>query len=584
MSRLNLLGGTYLARSIIADAQTCFNLFPEKNPQDASAPYTHYLTPGTVLKKIAPVAGAARGLYTATTGSLYYVCGNEVIFVDSTFTLTVLGNLGDNLTTPIAMQDNGNVLVITNGLRGKGWAINLESGVSDPVNAFAAIIDPNFLGSVGIGYVDTFLGFNEPGTRNFYTSLSNITYAELVDNPGQILTGAIQSGGTGGTDATYPNVPLTGGNGTGAIATLTVTGGAVTTVDFSGAGNSSGLGYQEGDILGAAHTGVPSAFAFEVLTANPVAFDPTFLAAKTGYPDLLATIVAVHREWWLMGSFESTEVWYDAGGATFPFAIMPGVFIQHGCAAPASVQTHDLVTFWLGIDNAGIGTVFMGSGYAARRISTFAIERIIAKIVKSGATINDAIGMIYKIEDHVFYVLTFPAGDKTIVYDLTEGLWHEWGWTDPATGIDHRHRAGAMALAYNVNVAADWENGNLYVLDLYTATDNGNVIVRRRAFPHLLNDGKRATYDRLALDMECGNGLPSDPTYVPLVTLEISDDRGRTFRALPMQSLGKTGEYLVQPVWHRMGLARDRVFRVTWSEAVFTSLQGAWLDVTPSET
>src|SRR6185437_541687 len=173
--------------------------------------YTHYLTPGTVLKKIAPVAGAARGLYTATTGALYYVCGNEVIFVDSTFTLTVLGNLGDNLTTPIAMQDNGNVLVITNGLRGKGWAINLESGVSDPVNAFAAIIDPNFLGSVGIGYVDTFLGFNEPGTRNFYTSLSNITYAELVDNPGQILTGAIQSGGTGGTDATYPNVSLTGG-------------------------------------------------------------------------------------------------------------------------------------------------------------------------------------------------------------------------------------------------------------------------------------------------------------------------------------------------------------------------------------
>lgn len=661
MARVNLLGGTYIARSIIASAQTCLNLYPEKNPQDASAPYTNQLTPGLTLKKIVPTAGVARGMYTATNGNLYYVCGNTLYFIDSNFNISALGNLNDGLTTPVAMQDNGNVLIITNGQASVGWAVNLQANIAGRplggfftntgtggtsgtytnvpltggsgagataasitvsggaiisftlgstgggyalndvltttvgglagvalklneigalVNAFAAINDPNFLGSVGIGFVDTFLGFNQPGTRNFYTSLSNVTFAELTGAPGSVMLLAVLATGSGGVNGTYNNAPFVGGSGAGGTANVTVAGGAVSLIVVQ----TPGLAYSPGDVFTFSTAGIPSNAQFEIVQTNAPAFDPTYIAGKTGYPDLLATIIAVHREWWLLGAFESAEVWYDAGGATFPFAIMPGVFIQHGCIAPYSAQTHDLVTFWLGIDSAGLGTVFMGSGYAARRISTFAIEQFISDYLKSAGTIADAIGMVYKQQDHIFYALTFPSADATLVYDLTEGLWHERGWTDPASGTLHRIRANCMALAYNVNVCADWQNGNIYTLDLSAYDDAGAPIVRRRGLPHLLNDGKRAVYERFALDMECGNGLPSDPTYQPQVLLEISDDRGRTFRALPMQSLGAQGQYLVQPVWHRLGLARDRVFRVTWSEAVFTALQGAWLDTTPSES
>lgn len=50
MPKIPLMGGSYEARSIIADLQRCVNLYPEPNPQDAEAPFTHYLTPGlTVL-------------------------------------------------------------------------------------------------------------------------------------------------------------------------------------------------------------------------------------------------------------------------------------------------------------------------------------------------------------------------------------------------------------------------------------------------------------------------------------------------------------------------------------------------------
>ncbi len=46
MARLPLLGGAYTARSVIANAQKCINLYPEKNQSDSPVPLTHYQRPG----------------------------------------------------------------------------------------------------------------------------------------------------------------------------------------------------------------------------------------------------------------------------------------------------------------------------------------------------------------------------------------------------------------------------------------------------------------------------------------------------------------------------------------------------------
>lgn len=491
--RVSLLGGTYQARSIIASAQECLNLYPEKNPQDAEAPVTHQLCPGTILHVVPPTAGVARGLYTATNGRLYYVVGQKVLYIDSNFVVTTLGTLAGTRTNPVSMVDNGNAIVIVDGSTA-GYAIDFTT------NAFAAIADPNFLGGDRIDYVDTFFVLNQPGTKNFYSSLSNCTYAQLT---------------------------------------------------------TSG------------------------------AFDPTYVAAKTGFPDQLATLCCVHREIWLFGIVKTTEVWYDAGGAAFPFAIMPGVFIEHGCAAKYSVCKHDLSVFWLSIDSEGQGTVFMGSGYRAIKISTPAIANSIAQYT----VISDAVGMMYKQGDHIFYVLTFPTADVTWVYDLSEGLWHQRCWLDPATGLLHRWRPQCMALAYGLVLAGDWENGNLYQIDLETYSDSyntttaaGTPILRRRAFPHLVADGKRVSYDRFTADVEAGNGSESDPTTPPQMSLDWSDNRGRSYGTALDQSLGAQGEYLVQPQWRSLGLARDRVFRLSWSADCKTALNGAWIDVTPSDS
>jgi hypothetical protein len=75
------------------------------------------------------------------------------------------------------------------------------------------------------------------------------TTAQIAANYSSILTTTLTSGGTGYTNGSYTNIALTGGTGTGAIASITVAGGIVTVVTITTAGS----GYQVADVLSASN-------------------------------------------------------------------------------------------------------------------------------------------------------------------------------------------------------------------------------------------------------------------------------------------------------------------------------------------
>lgn len=220
----------------------------------------------------------------------------------------------------------------------------------------------------------------------------------------------------------------------------------------------------------------------------------------------------------------------------------------------------------------------MGSSYNATRISTHAIEHELSTY----STISDAVGYIYQEEGHMFYVLNFPTADATWVYDIASQLWHERTWND-TNGNEHRHRSNVFAFAYGNYVVGDWQNGNLYALDQNNYTDNGAPITRIRSFPHVANELKRVMYRKFIADMQ--TGAQTDPNgSAPMLSLRWSDDRGASWSNFITQSLGAVGQFLQNIQFRRLGMARDRVFELSWSSPVMTALNGAYADVEPSES
>lgn len=351
---------------------------------------------------------------------------------------------------------------------------------------------------------------------------------------------------------------------------------------------------------------------------NEVVFDATYFAEKNGYSDGLVTVIVTRREIWLIGQ-RTTEIWFDAGNPTFPFAIMPGPFIQHGCSAKWTVAQIDGVIFWLSQDQAGQNILARGEGYLASRISTHAIEAEWATYT----TVSDAQAFCFQLGGHSYYQINFPSADKSWRWDETTKLWHEVAWTD-SDGADHRHRAACAVYAYGSVVAGDWQTGQLYVMDPDVWTDAGAPMYFRRGFPHMMQDGKRVIYPSFTLDIEAatsantiqqpgpfmslssgggsdrpgpaqigygGTGvmttgatsgaLLSGPAPIdtsPQVLLRWSDDRGRTWSNSVPQSLGATGQYLKSVKWWRTGMARDRVFEVHGVVPGRLAINGAFLD------
>jgi hypothetical protein len=490
--RVPLLGGYYVAPSLISSAQRVCNLYGEKAQEGAAAPFLDRLTPGLRPLATPPVAGASRGLFTAGSGDLYGVVGGAVYYIAPDWTYTALGTIRDGITQATA-SDNGLTMLLADG-SDAGYQIDLTARAMTPIT------DPNFFGSVRLDGLDSYILGNIPGTRTFFSS----------DN-------------------------------------------------------------------------------------NAVTFDPLFVANKSGASDTLVSVAVVNREIWLIGA-TSCEIWFNAGGADFPFQIMAGPFIQTGCAAPYSVCRQGAALFWLGQDKFGGRVVMRGEGYKAERISTHSIENAIAKY----AVVSDAVAFCYQQEGHQFYVLTFPSADKTWCYDVATGLWHERVWTD-SSGAEHRHRAGCGTYAYGVNVVADWETGALYALDANTLTDNGAPIVRRRGFPTMVQDGDRVLYSQFIADLAVGASIgttegdpghqilsdgggifgllsgPVIPDTSPQIYLRWSDDNGATWSNPVANTMGATGQYLTSVQWQRLGTGRNRIFELVWAEPVKTALQGAFV-------
>lgn len=314
---------------------------------------------------------------------------------------------------------------------------------------------------------------------------------------------------------------------------------------------------------------------------NGLDISPLDFSSAEGSPDGIVAINVDHRECWVFGT-DSIEVWYDAGLQDFPLQRIQGAFNEIGCVAAFSVAKLDNGLFWLGCDARGQGIVYRANGYTGTRVSTHAIEYAI----QSYGNISDAVAYTYQQDGHAFYVLTFPSANATWVYDVSTQAWHERaGWSN---GQFTRHRSNCQCNFQGNTVVGDYENGNIYTLDLNVYADNGGIqkwLRSWRALPPNQNNLKRTAQHSLQLDCESGTGLNNGQGSDPQVMLRWSDDGGHTWSNEHWASMGKIGQFFRRVIWRRLGMTdklRDRVYEVSGTDPVKIAIMGAQLDVTPT--
>lgn len=325
---------------------------------------------------------------------------------------------------------------------------------------------------------------------------------------------------------------------------------------------------------------------YTMLTSG-TAFDPLDIAAKAGSADPIVALATVNKNLWLIGEL-TTEIWYGTGAADFFFQAIQGAYVNRGCIAPYSVISTDTIVIWLSQDRIGKNIIVKTVGYDVEEISTPAL----VKDFNSYETTADAIGMCLQTQDHAFYILQFPTANKTWAKDLLS-YWFQLGKWNVETNTFDRYRANCCCFGFGLNLIGDFQTGNVYKLNPNVFTDGGDPIKWVRTFLHMVGpEFQRITYKNCDLDMEVGNAdAPVDPetdddnpAINPMVQLSWSDDRGKTFGFPIEQSLGQQGEYLTTVSFNRLGMARDRIFKVEWSAPVRTAIQGGFVEVSPSKT
>ena len=472
--------------------------------------------------------------------------------------------------TIITALGSGTVLSATIATGGTGYAVN------DTVTVLGGVY-----GSSPATYTVTSV------SAGVVTGLTQTFAGSYTSNPVNPASTSSNNVGSGLT------LTLTFGTGTGNTGNYVVSGSQTVTSRTMYALNFSVIPSSDGAFSGATVVDIVDNYfvynypntqqwaASNIL--SPITYGLSYASKFTG-PDNLVSLICDHGQVYLLGE-NTSEVWADVGTFPFPFQRIPGSSSQQGIAAPFSIARLGNSFAYLSKNNRGQAEIVIMNGYFPTRISTHAVENTLVD-----QNISDAVAYTYQLEGHEVYVISFPTLDLTWAYDVTTGLWHKWLWVD-SNNVYHRHRTQCSALFQGVVLAGDWQNGQIYQLDLTNYTDNGDTIRRLRRAPHLVSDLQREYFEELQIQFQPGVGLTGITTPLngevvganPQAMLRWSNDGGSTWSSEHWASIGLIGKYQNRIIWRRLGWSRDRIFEVVVTDPIKAVIVSANLKASVGE-
>jgi hypothetical protein len=556
--KISLAGPSYTAASVVAAAQQTMNLIPEpiEVPNEPTR-ITLYGRPG--IKLFASHSALLRAMW-AGGGRLFVVYADQLWEVHSDGTMAARTGtlaLGSGTLDPAQIFSNGHQLLVVLG--GRAYCDNGGAGAG-PIPLFfsqSGIGDTHVSGSQlvrtsGPPFAASWAGQNIIVDDLIYTVLTVSVPDMLVLNPPTV--------NATGVTWVMPNPP----NGDPVTA---VTGGIldsyfiVNRVPTPGVANDPGRNFNISGLN------------------DGTMWDPLDFGVKEGHSDYIRSILCDHEELWLFGT-ETTEIWANAGDPNFPFQRIPGAYIHQGSVATFAPDSVGLTVCWLAGGPNGQTVAWQAQGLQPKRISTYAQE---SAWNSPGFTVADATSYGYSDGGHTFWQVDFWAMNRTFVFDLTTGLWHEraaWSGTAFTRYQPWYHAFVPEWGTGGKHIVGDPATGTLYEMASTYYSDNNLPIAYQRAFPHLLNEDQWGFHHRFELYAETGTYSGTGP--VPTGQLDWSDDRGHTFGTPRVFNggLGIGADYKRRLVARRLGKARDRVYRIHIEAVDKIALVDTFLEMT----
>jgi hypothetical protein len=302
------------------------------------------------------------------------------------------------------------------------------------------------------------------------------------------------------------------------------------------------------------------------------AWDPTQFFERSINTDPWQAMHVTPYGYIVLPGTQTGENWYNAGTSPIPFAPDPSGNFARGIAATFSIQQLGESVVWLSRGIEGDYTVVRMSGFTPQRISDHGIENDISQI-GDDTGIDDAIGQVYGEGGHLFYLLTFPGGRRTWVYDSAISA-QARPWAKRGTWIISESRYTYWrnvfhTFAFGKHLTTDPETAIISRLnnDLHTDVEDRPIVWYRRS-PAIIDQHRRIVLDLFELLMEVGVGTQSGQGSDPVVMLRVSRDGGRTWGNQHTSKVGKVGEYWRRVYWRMLGIGRNWAFEVSGSDPV----------------
>lgn len=324
-----------------------------------------------------------------------------------------------------------------------------------------------------------------------------------------------------------------------------------------------------------------------VRLSNPgdgTTWDATQFFQRSIAPDPWKTmLVDSNRKIWLIGE-QTGEIWWDQGNFPQPMAPIGGAVFGYGTPAPFSGVVSGSRVTWLSQTKEGGGVVVSAQGYIPTRVSNHGVETQIGTYLRN-FSIADAEALTYLDQGHTFTMMTFPSAGATWGFDpLANNLWHERGFWNSRTQRYDIWKPRVHCYAFGRHLTGDRSTGIIAEMDITFGSEyTGDAIRRLRIAPGLVNELDRIPFHRLQLLMDVGLGLNTGQGSDPMIMMDMSNDGGRTYGNERMASVGRQGQYRRLVQWWRLGVARDRVFRVSTSDPIPWRIMGAFLNNADSQ-